>query len=98
VGVVGHHKYCKAIGSWQTQFNSIVNDILFQSNLHTRTGGTKQYEKKKMKYKTKSTVNKYQLVTGCLSNKWGKCKAHFPCKTFKHIEVDMDNGAFNIKI
>src|ERR1700722_2425987 len=54
-------------------------------------------KRKKMKHKTKSTVNKYQPVTGCLSNKWGKCKAHFPRKTFKHTEVDMDNGALNIK-
>src|SRR6202453_981784 len=50
-----------------------------------------------MKHKTKSAVNKYQPVTGCLSNKWGKCKAHFPCKTFEHTEVDMNNGALNIK-
>ncbi|KIM92270.1 hypothetical protein PILCRDRAFT_48053, partial [Piloderma croceum F 1598] len=67
----GKCKYCKAIGSWQTQFNSTVDDILFQSNLHK--------------------------FTGCLSNKWGKCKAHFPRKTFEHTEVDMDNGALNIK-
>jgi hypothetical protein len=32
-----------------------------------------------------------------LSNKWGKCKAHFPHKTFEHIEVDINNGAFNMK-
>ena len=50
-----------------------------------------------MKHKSKNTVNKYQPVTGCLSNKWGKCKAHFPCKTFEHTEVDMDTGALNIK-
>src|SRR6202050_1154683 len=50
-----------------------------------------------MKYKNKDIVNKYQPVTGCLSNKWGKFKAHFPRKTFEHTEVDMDNGALNIK-
>jgi hypothetical protein len=32
-----------------------------------------------------------------LSNKWGKCKARFPRKTFEHTEVDMNNGALNIK-
>ena len=37
----GNCKYCKAIGSWQTQFNSTVDDILFRSNLHKCTGGTK---------------------------------------------------------
>ena len=36
-------------------------------------------------------------VTGCLSNKWGKCKARFPRKTFEQTEVNMDNGALNIK-
>ena len=53
-------------------------------------------KRKKIKHRDKNTVNKYQSVTGCLSNKWGKCKAHFPCKTFEHTEVDMDNGALNI--
>jgi hypothetical protein len=48
-------------------------------------------------HKDKNIVNKYQPVTGCLSNKWGKCKAHFPHKTFEHTEVDMNNGALNIK-
>jgi len=32
-----------------------------------------------------------------LSNKWGKCKAHFPRKTFEPTEVDMNSGALNIK-
>ena len=50
-----------------------------------------------MKYKNKNTVDKYQPVTGCLSNKWGKCKAHFPRKTFEHTEVNPDSGALNIK-
>ena len=68
----GKCKYCKAIGSWQTQFNSTVDDILFQSNLHKCTGGTKQYEKKKSKHMDKNIANKHQPVTGCLINKWGK--------------------------
>ena len=93
----GGCKSCKTTSSWETQFNSTVDDILLHSNLHKCTGGTKQYEKKKMKYKNKNTVDKYQPVTGCLSNKWGKCKARFPRKTFEHTEVNMDNGALNIK-
>ena len=32
-----------------------------------------------------------------MSNKWGKCKAQFPRKIFEHTEVDMNNGALNIK-
>ncbi|KIM86543.1 hypothetical protein PILCRDRAFT_23114, partial [Piloderma croceum F 1598] len=67
----GECKSCKAISLWQTQFNSTVNDILFQSNIHK--------------------------FIGCLSNKWGKCKARFPRKTLEHTEVDMNNGALNIK-
>jgi hypothetical protein len=86
----GKCKSCNAIRSWQTQFDSTVDDILFRSNLHRCTGGIKQHEKKNLKYKDKNTVNKYQPVTGCLSHKWGKCKAHFPRKTFEHTEVDMD--------
>jgi hypothetical protein len=93
----GECKSCNAIGSWQTQFDSTVDDILFRSNLHKCTGGIKQHEKKNLKYKDKNTVNMYQPVTGCLSNKWGKCKACFPRKTFEHTEVNMDSGALNIK-
>ena len=66
-------------------------------NTHKCTGGSKQYEKKKMKYKNKNIVDKYQPVNGCLINKWGKCKAHFPHKTFGHTEVNPDSGALNIK-
>jgi len=93
----GECKSCKAINLWQTQFNSTVNDILFQSNLHKCTKGIKQYEKKKLKHKDKNIVNKYQPVTSYLSNKWGKCKGHFPPKTFEHTKVDMNNDALNIK-
>src|ERR1700683_4109229 len=93
----GECKSCKAISLWQAQFNTTVDDILFRSNLHKCTGGIKQYEKKRLKHKDKKNINKYQPVTGCLSNKWGKCKARFPRKTFEHTEVNMDNGALNIK-
>src|ERR1700683_2994904 len=93
----GECKSCNANSSWQTQFDSTVDDILFQSNLHKCTRGIKQYETKKLKYKDQNTANKYQPVTGCLSNKWGKCKPHFPHKTFEHTEVNMDSGALNIK-
>jgi hypothetical protein len=93
----GKCESCNATSSWETQFQSIVDDILLRSNLHKCTGSAKQHEKKKMKHKQKNTVNKYQPVTGCLSNKWGKCKARFPRKTFEHTEVNMDSGALNIK-
>ena len=93
----GECKSCQNTSLWKTQFNSTVDDILLRSNLHKCTGGTKQYEKKKMKHKSKNTADKFQPVTGCLSNKWGKCKARFPRKTFEHTEVNMDNGALNIK-
>src|SRR5882762_5085314 len=93
----GECKSFQATCSWESQFNSTVDDILLRSNIHKCTGGSKQYEKKKMKYKNKNTVDKYQPVTGCLSNKWGKCKARFPRKTFEHTEVNPDSGALNIK-
>ena len=90
----GKCKSCHATNSWESQFSSTVDDILLQSNTHKCTGGSKQYEMKKMKYKNKNIVDKYQP---CLSNKWGKCKAHFPRKTFEHTEVNPDSGALNIK-
>jgi len=93
----GECKSCNAMNSWQSQFNSTVDDILFRSNVHKCTGGREQYKKKKMKHKNPNTVDKYQPVVGCLSNKWGKCKARFPRKTFEHTEVNINDGALNIK-
>ena len=69
----------------------------FFDQTFTMYWGTKQYEQKKMTHKDQNPVDKYQPVTGCLSNKWGKCKACFPHKTFEHTEVNMNNGALNIK-
>ena len=40
-------KSCQTTSLWKTQFDSTVDDILLQSNLHKCTGGTKQYEKEK---------------------------------------------------
>jgi len=88
---------CEALSSWDNQFKSTVDDILLRSNIHKCTGGAKQYRKKLSKHDAKRTTDKYQPVTGCLSNKWGKCKACFPRKTFEQTEVDMDTGALNIK-
>ncbi|KIM78334.1 hypothetical protein PILCRDRAFT_49114, partial [Piloderma croceum F 1598] len=34
---------------------------------------------------------------GCLSNKWGKCKARFPRQTYEQTQVDPETGALNIK-
>ena len=90
-------KSCIATHSWQNQFNSTVDDILFHSNLHKCTGGIKQYQKKNVTNQEKKAVHKYQPNTGCLSNKWGKCKARFPRKTFEQTEVDIESGALNIK-
>jgi hypothetical protein len=93
----GRCESCQAISSWENQFKGTVDDILFRSNVHKCSGSPKQYKKKQTKYEQKNTVNKYQPVTGCLSNKWGKCKARFPRKVFEQTEVDMESGALNIK-
>ena len=74
-------KSCIPTNSWQNQFNSTVDDRLFHSNLHKCTGSIKQYQKRNAKNQEKKAVDKYQPITGCLSNKWGKCKACFPHKT-----------------
>jgi len=59
----------------EIQFNSTVDDILFDQPSQM-SGGTSNM-KEKMKHKSKNTADKFQPVTGCLSNKWGKCKARF---------------------
>jgi hypothetical protein len=88
---------CKNYNIWKSQFDDSVDDILFRSNVHKCMGGVKQYKNKiKTSIKTKNH-NKYQPVTGCLSNKWGKCKARFPRKTFASTEIDPNTGSLNIK-
>jgi hypothetical protein len=93
----GSCESCQAINSWENQFKYDVDDILFRSNVHKCSGSPKQYKKKQSKKKQKNTANNHQPVTGCLSNKWGKCKARFPRKIFEHTEVDMESGALNMK-
>jgi hypothetical protein len=88
---------CMATDLWEDQFKTTVDDILFRSNVHKCTGSPKQYKKKQGKNKQKGSADKFQPVTGCLSNKWGKCKARFPRTLFEHTEVDMESGALNIK-
>ena len=90
-------KSCIATHSWQNQFNSTVNDILFCSNLDKCPGGIKQYQNKNATNQEKKAVHKYQPNMGCLTNNWGKCKAQFPCKAFEQTEVDIESGALNIK-
>jgi len=76
---VGMQSPVKQLVYGKTQFNSTVDDILFRSTFTSVQEAPKSNMKRKnQNIRIKNIVHKYQPVTGCLSNKWGKCKARFP--------------------
>ncbi|KAK0220725.1 hypothetical protein IW262DRAFT_1557606 [Armillaria fumosa] len=43
------------------------------------------------------TLKRNANAKGCMDNKWGKCKAHFPRKIFQETCIDDDTGHINVK-
>jgi hypothetical protein len=78
---------CTKVNTWWEYFRNVVDDILTKSNIH-----------KCNRNKNKDgSINKKHTYTGCMDNKWGKCKARFPRPLFKQTVVDTETGALNIK-
>ena len=90
---------CHGMDCWRKDFEDTVDDILLRSNVHTCRGGSKEFRKKSERNqgKTKNAKEKFNPITGCKSNKWGKCKARFPRKTFEQTMVDPLTGSLNMK-
>ena len=90
---------CIAITHWHEQYESTVDDLLLRSNIHTCQGRPKEYKKKadRDRGKSKNIREKYNPITGCKSNKWGKCKARFSCKTFEQTMVNPMSGSLDMK-
>jgi hypothetical protein len=78
------HK-CDELNHWWKCFEGVVDDLVSKSNVHDCERGTN---------KDGSVSKKY---ASCKDNKYGKCKARFPCQIFKFTEVDPETGALNIK-
>ena len=96
---------CDANNKWWSEYFTTVDDILLKSNMHT-CRGEKIYEKtKQIKNKSKSKKEKLENksddipvpVTGCLSNKYGICKARFPRQIVSETMVDPETGALLMK-
>lgn len=68
-------------------FASTVNHILGLLNIHTCLSSKKK----------DGTQDKQCQYVGCMDNKWGYCKAHFPCPIFQKTEVDPITGALILK-
>ena len=58
-------KCCENLDSWWSRFKNTVDDLLFQSNIHTCDRGQNK----------DGTRRKGKPSASCKDNKWGKCKA-----------------------
>ena len=76
---------CDDITKWWKYFDNIVDDLVSKSNIHNCERGTN---------KDGSASRKY---VSCKDNKYGKCKARFPCPIFESTEVDPETGALKVK-
>ena len=90
---------CNDLKEWRINFRNTVDDILLRSNIHTCRGGSKEYETKynKDQGNSKNIQEKFHPITGCKSNKYGKCKARFPQKLLKQMVIDPKTGSIDIK-
>ena len=90
---------CNDLEEWCKTFCSTVDDILLRSNIHTSSGGSKEYKRKYDKDQgiSKDVQKPFNPITGCKSNKSGRCKAWFPRKLFKQTMVNPMTGSLDIK-
>ncbi|KAF8219651.1 hypothetical protein L208DRAFT_1338752 [Tricholoma matsutake] len=78
---------CKKLSTWWGLFTQTVDDLLTKSNVHSCN---------RNKNKDGST-NKQHVYTGCMDNKWGKCKARFPRPLFQETCIDKETGSLDLK-
>jgi hypothetical protein len=76
---------CDLLKEWWKKFETVVDDLVSKSNIHNCERGTN---------KDGSASKKY---VSCKDNKYGKCKARFPCPLFETTEVDPETGGLSIK-
>lgn len=90
---------CIELDNWRDHYRDTVDDILLRSNVHTCRGGPREYQRKhnRDRGKSRNSKEKFNPVTGCKSNKWGKCKARFPRKVFEQTMVNPMTGSLDIK-
>jgi hypothetical protein len=84
------HEKCKACANfctWWGYFTQTVDDLLSKSNVHTCNRNKNK----------DGSVDKKHTYTGCMDNKWGKCKARFPRPLFQETQIDKDTGYLSLK-
>ena len=79
-------KPCSNLKTWWNKFRKTVDDILSCSNIHNCNRNM-----------NKDGTRKKGASTGCMDNKWGKCKAHFPRPTAPETTVDPETGYLTMK-
>jgi hypothetical protein len=77
---------CSTTVKWMHKYVGEVDDLLLKSNVH-RCSQTV----------TADSNVKVRRYIGCMDNKWGKCKAHFPRPICKETEVDPETGSLTLK-
>ena len=77
---------CTALSEWNKDYTNTIDDLLLRSNVHSCNRSTKK----------DGTRKKKQAYTGCMDNKWGKCKARFPRLTALKSTIDK-TGAIIMK-
>jgi hypothetical protein len=78
---------CNRKQGWWSSFFSTIDDILLKSNVHKCYSTLRKDGKQSGRF----------AFTGCLDNRFGKCKARFPRTIFPQIVVNYATGFFQLK-
>ncbi|KAF8218834.1 hypothetical protein L208DRAFT_1346715 [Tricholoma matsutake] len=81
------YKACMRSSTWWGYFRQTIDDLLVKSNIHS----CNQNKNKD------GSINKRHAYTGCMDNKWGKCKARFPQQLFDQTKVNKETGSLDVK-
>jgi len=76
--VVNDCKQCNAFSRWNNDYDTVTDELLLRSNVHSCNKGTKKDGNRK----------KNTTYSGCMDNKWGTCKACFPRQIVPKSEID----------
>ena len=77
---------CNSFLRWDNNYQSMTDDLLLRSNLHSCSRGTKK----------DGTRKKATTYASCMDNRWGKCKARFPRQLVPESIID-ETGAVTMK-
>ena len=76
----------KSSTGWE-YFGLTVDDLLTKSNIHNCNRNQNK----------DGSVDKKHAYTGCMDNKWGKCKARFPRALLDQTMVNKETGSLDME-